>query len=498
MILNLKNAKKKIVGGSLVLSTAATMSGCTIFSGLIKNNSAPSNTITEENKTVFNTNTFLSEKEIRENCENLGIDYNDININSAEMKKNAYITSFDWRDENSDGVLMQRAIKENSVYVRIYYSSDLSANIKSAIKASVDEINLIGDAIGDPIYYLCEENSNDAKLNPYDAYICYGKTVNDALTTFKYDCQTIGENNICCNPVVYLNKSKAYSFSSNEAERAILYEIATHICALQEDSYVSADKKVLSKKVLNSGLSISNGNRNITSGDILIRAAKFSGVLTLEQCNDIIDFARDYEAKYNNKFLSEINSYRVTEDLTKLSNLLGMINDASYTGVAKSASELISQINIQKPKIIEEIRNKFDSNVDDFDSFKDFQISDTTYLKTLHKDYDSYFRLDNNSLSGKIFKKNNNDYVNVSNFKYNFSLKNFGENGIIKIGGALTSLKLVGSNVYLLGLNKDSNVIINKIGEIITKEQYQSEISSNYEKMYEYIAKKQTEISQNY
>ena len=498
MTLNLKNVKKKVIGGVLVLATAATLSGCTLFNQFLNNEKTPSTTVTTEKQSEFKFDTFLTEQQIRDNCEKLGIDYNDVNINSAEMKKNAYRTSFDWQDENTDGVLMQRAIGRGDNSVKIYYSSALSKTIKSAINTAISEINLIGDKIGDPVYYIYDECANPSDLKPYDVYICYGTTDENAISTFKYDCKNVDGINICCNPVVYLDKNKIFSLSSNELERVILYEVAAHICALQEDSYVSADKKVLSKKVLSSGSSITNESRNITSGDILVRAAKFTKALTVQESNDIIDYAREYESKYFNKYLSDILSYRVTEDLQKMATLLGTISPADFLGVAKTASDFLSQINLQKNSIIEEIKNKYDSNISEDDVMYDFDVNNETYLRSLHDDADSYFKIENNKLSCKTFYKKGDDYTSVNNIEYIYSLKNLGENGFLKIGNALQKLKVVGDNVYLLALNKDQKVIINKIGEVITKEEYENEISENYEKMYQYIAKKQTEISQDY
>ena len=493
--------KQKIVAGAIVIATAVTMTGCTLFGQNTTSNSN-SHSTTKQQNIIDNydfskclTDTFLTEEEIKSNCEKFGIDYNDLNINSPEMKKNAYLTTNNWKDENTEGTLMQRAIFQTNNYLKIYYDSSVSQKVKNAISIAVQEINKIGYDIGDPVQYYAQEATASTQIRPFDVYITNGE-IGNSVSKFEYEFKEINGNNICYNMVISLNKGKIITFSNSEIERIILYELAAHVCTMQEDAYVSKDKEIKSSKILNSGDSITTGSQNLTSGDILLRAAKYCGNLNREKVNDIIDYAKSYGSKNKGKTLSEISSLRLTEDLLTLNSLMGLFKIKDFSGslnFSKSAADLLYRITDKKSEILSQIQSVYDESIDESTSIREIDVNDGIYLKATLDNSESYFQITPKSFAGKIFKLNGEDYIDVDSYNYETSMRLLGNDNVLKIGDSIQAIKTIGDYVYLIGYGKDVDgpLSIKQIGEVITEDEYKEQVAERYEKMYEFIASQQ-------
>ena len=286
-----------------------------------------------------------SNSQVIENCEYLGVNYDDLQMLSLGVAK--YNTTGEKDNNNYLSIPVKRCLPKNGSVISVYIDENFSPRFQELSKECIDEINYIAKNIGDPISYKCVIG-NFKERKEWDIVVKKEEGSKKYLNGEKLSGEATGiyvPNNgaiTFLNPTVHLYFVES-KYNGSLFQRVFMHEFA-HLIYGAKDIYTKKSEQIdlsnfeeankvryFEDKVLkitkkyyaedNATKSIMNKKEFFSAGDILLWSAKNS--LDVENNASIIkEFAKNYQEqiidlKFSLRFNDDVNQTM----LEKLQNL---------------------------------------------------------------------------------------------------------------------------------------------------------------------------------
>ena len=293
-------------------------------------------------QTHFESDLANNPGEVMENCEMLGVNYDDLQMFSLGVAK--FNTTSQRDNNNYLSIPLNRCMPKNGNVVKVYIDDSFSPRFQQLAKECVDEINYIAKNIGDPISYEYE-TGNFKDRQEWDIVVKKesgqkkypnGKNLSGEATGLYIP--TNGSLTVV-NPTVHLYFVEG-EHNGSLFQRTFMHEFA-HLIYGAKDIYTKeseqidlvdfeeADKRRYLEDTIvnttkeyyiedNASESIMNNKEFFSAGDILLWSAKNS-LNVEENVENIKAFARDYQSQIIDlKFSSRLDCDLSKTTLEKL------------------------------------------------------------------------------------------------------------------------------------------------------------------------------------